>query len=248
MKTIDSFKNKNKMPGKSNKDRRLGVGIIFIFIGAVLILSNLGIMPPTLRHHIFSWQMILIAIGLFGVVNNRNKTFGLIMISAGVFFLLPGILGFPYQMRHMFWPAVFLVIGAYILLRRRVDPDDIDMMDSTVNDEDYIDDLNVFGGSKRTISSANFIGGRVTSFFGGSEYNMLAANISERRAVIDVLTIFGGSKITVPADWQVQIDVISIFGGFSDKRNTLPSIQMSLDKILIIKGLVVFGGGEIRNM
>ncbi|RLD78956.1 MAG: hypothetical protein DRJ10_09550 [Bacteroidetes bacterium] len=248
METIDNFNDKNKMPGQKGKDKRLGVGIVFIFIGAVLVLSNLGIMPSQLRHHIFSWQMILIAIGLFGVVNNRNKTFGLIMITVGVFFILPGLFGFSRQMWRMFWPAIFLIIGAYILFRRRVDPDDIDMMDSIANDEDIIDDLNIFGGSKRTITSQNFMGGRVTSFFGGSEYNMLGANISGRRAVLDVLTIFGGSKMLVPSDWQVQIDVISIFGGYSDKRNTLPPIQQSTEKILIIKGLVIFGGGEVRNM
>ncbi|MEN8120262.1 MAG: DUF5668 domain-containing protein [Bacteroidota bacterium] len=248
METIDNFNDKNRKPEKNRRDRRLGVGIIFIFIGAVLILSNLGIMPGVLRHHIFSWQMIIIAIGLFSVVNNQNKTFGLIMITVGVFFLLPGIFGFSRQMWHMFWPAIFLIIGAYILFRRRTDPDDLDMMDSTANDEDIIDDLNIFGGSKRTITSANFLGGKVTSFFGGSEYNMLGANISKRRAVIDVLTIFGGSKIIVPSDWQVQIDVISIFGGYTDKRNSLPPVQTGTDKTLIVKGLVIFGGGEVRNM
>ncbi|RLD66094.1 MAG: hypothetical protein DRI95_07320 [Bacteroidetes bacterium] len=248
METIHNFNDKNKMPGKRRSDRRLGVGIVFIFIGAVLILSNLGILPQVLRHHIFSWQMILIAIGLFSVVNNRNKTFGLIMIIAGVFFLLPGIFGFLRPMRHMFWPAIFLIIGAYILFRRRVDPDDMGTIDGIANDEDVIDDLNIFSGSKRTITSANFIGGKVTSFFGGSEYNMLGANISDRRAVLDVLTVFGGTKILVPTDWQVQIDVISIFGGYTDKRNTFPPIQTSSDKILIIKGLVIFGGGEVRNM
>ncbi len=248
MEVINNPNNQNKIPERKGKDKRLGVGIIFIFIGAILILTNLGIMPSNLRHYIFSWQTILIVIGLFGVVNNRNKTFGLIMITMGVFFLLPGIFGFSKQIRHMFLPAVFLIIGAYILFRRRIDPDDIHSASIDVNDEDYIDDLNVFGGSKRAITSPNFMGGRVTSFFSGSEYNMLGADIANRRAIMDVLTIFGGSKIIVPSDWQVQIDVISIFGGFTDKRNTLPPMQVSADKILIIKGLVIFGGGEVRNM
>ncbi len=248
METLGNFNDKNKTPGRNRNDRRLGIGIVFIFIGAVLILSNLGILPQVLRHHIFSWQMILIAIGLFSVVNNRNKNFGLIMIIVGVFFLLPGIFGFSRQMWHMFWPAIFLIIGAYILFRRRIDPDDMETIDGTANDEDVIDDLNIFSGSKRTITSANFIGGKVTSFFGGSEYNMLGANISDRRAVLDVLTVFGGTKILVPTDWQVQIDVISIFGGYTDKRNALPPVQTSTDKILLIKGLVIFGGGEVRNM
>ena len=248
METLDDFNDKDPIPKKRSSDRRLGVGIVFIFIGAVLILSNLGIMPQVLRHHIFSWQMILIVIGLFQIVNNKNKTFGLIMMTVGVFFLLPGIFGFSRQMWHMFWPAIFLIIGAYILFRRKIDPDDMELMGETVNDEDFFDDLNIFGGSKRTITSQNFRGGKVTSFFGGSEYNMLAANISGQRAVLDVLTIFGGSKMLVPSDWQVQVDVISIFGGFTDKRNTLPPVRTSANKVLIVKGLVIFGGGEIRNM
>ena len=43
-------------------------------------------------------------------------------------------------------------------------------------------------------------------------------------------------------------DVISVFGGFSDKRNTIMPNQNIEDKTLVIKGLVIFGGGEIRNM
>lgn len=248
METLDDFNDKKPTHKKRSSDRRLGVGIVFIFIGAILILSNLGIMPPVLRHHIISWQMILIVIGLFQIVNNKNKTFGLIMMTVGVFFLLPGIFGFSRQMWHMFWPAIFLIIGAYILFRRKIDPDDMELMGEIVNDEDFFDDLNIFGGSKRTITSQNFKGGKVTSFFGGSEYNMLAANIPGQRAVLDVLTIFGGSKMLVPSDWQVQVDVISIFGGFTDKRNTLPPVRTSANKVLIVKGLVIFGGGEIRNM
>ena len=52
----------------------------------------------------------------------------------------------------------------------------------------------------------------------------------------------------MPSNWQVQIDVISIFGGFTDKRNVLPPVSAKLEKTLIVKGLVIFGGGEIRNM
>lgn len=248
METLNDFNEHNQPQKKHKRDRRLGVGIVFIFLGAILILSNLGLIPQTLRHHIFSWQMILIVIGLFGVVNNRNKTFGLVMISVGVFFLLPGLFGFSRQMWHMFWPAIFLVIGAYILFRRKLDPNDFELEDGTGNDEDVFDDLNIFGGSKRSITSPNFRGGKITSFFGGSEYNMLMANISGNKAVLDVLTIFGGTKIIVPTGWQVQLDVVSIFGGFTDKRNTLPSLHANSNKILLVKGLLVFGGGEIRNM
>ncbi|MBN1252703.1 MAG: hypothetical protein JXR51_04070, partial [Bacteroidales bacterium] len=140
------------------------------------------------------------------------------------------------------------IIGAYILLRKRHEPEDFFNENNTSSDESLIDDLNIFGGNKRVITSSDFIGGKVTSFFGGSEFDLLSAEMRNKKAVIDILTIFGGSKFVVPADWNVQVDVISVFGGFTDKRNNIISNQNNKDKTLIIKGLVVFGGGEIRNM
>jgi len=242
-------KNKIKPKNKNKNDKRLGVGIVFIFIGAVLILSNIGVMPPILKHYIFSWQMLLIVIGIFNLVNQKDNTLGLILITVGVFFLLPEIFGFSRHYWKMFWPAIFIIIGTYILLRKKHDTNDEFYNKSVLGtNEGVIDDLNIFGGNKRTITSSNFLGGRLTSFFGGSEYDFLNANIKNNEAVIDVLTIFGGSKFLVPAAWDVQIDVISIFGGFADKRNTIIPNQRKDSKTLIIKGLVVFGGGDIRNM
>jgi len=250
-KDMETYNKKNELKpdNKNRKDKRLGVGIIFIFIGAVLILSNIGIMPPILKYYIFSWQMLLIVIGIFNLVSQKNNTLGLILITAGVFFLLPEIFGFSKHYWRMFWPAIFIIIGAYILLKKRQEPNDDFFNENIVGaDEGIIDDLNVFGGNKRTITSVNFLGGRLTSFFGGSEYDLLNTNMKNNKAVIDVLTIFGGSKFLVPAAWDVQIDVISIFGGFSDKRNTIIPNHNAETKTLIIKGLVVFGGGEIKNM
>jgi hypothetical protein len=42
----------------------------------------------------------------------------------------------------------------------------------------------------------------------------------------------------------VQVEVVSIFGGFSDKRH---SSTIDRDKKLIIKGVAIFGGGEIKT-
>ena len=248
---METYNKKNglKPDNRNRKDKRLGVGIIFIFVGAVLILSNIGIMPPVLKHYIFSWQMLLIVIGIFNLVSQKNNTLGLILITVGVFFLLPEIFGLSRHYWEMFWPAIFIIIGAYILLRKRHEEGDEFFNENVLgSDEGVIDDLNVFGGNKRTITSSNFLGGRLTSFFGGSEFDFLHADIKKDKAVIDILTIFGGSKFLVPAAWNVQIDVISIFGGFTDKRNTILPNHNADTKTLIIKGLVIFGGGEVRNM
>ena len=45
-------------------------------------------------------------------------------------------------------------------------------------DDDYIDEVSIFGGAEKSISSQNFKGGKVTSVFGGSEIIFLSANLS----------------------------------------------------------------------
>ena len=60
--------------------------------------------------------------------------------------------------------------------------------------------------------------------------------------------MFGGTKLVVPEDWNIKITVTSVFGGFSDKHRMLP-VESTYDKetILIIRGFVLFGGGEIKS-
>ena len=43
------------------------------------------------------------------------------------------------------------------------------------------------------------------------------------------------------------MNVTSIFGGFSNKSVKDPSSFVDQSKTLIIKGLVVFGGGELKT-
>jgi hypothetical protein len=45
----------------------------------------------------------------------------------------------------------------------------------------------------------------------------------------------------------VRIDVIAVFGGFSDKRYHQKVEGINFNKQIVIKGLVVFGGGEIKS-
>ena len=64
-------------------------------------------------------------------------------------------------------------------------------------------------------------------------------------AVIDVFTLFGGTKIIVPESWNVKSDAISILGSLSDKRVIHPN--QTEGKTLVIKGLVMLGGVEIKS-
>ena len=223
--------------------KRSMLGIIFITVGVVLIAKKMDIIPASISHIIISWQMLLIAIGAFNILINKNITSGLILISIGTFFILPKMFDIPFEVREMFWPAIFIVIGVVMLVVRNRHK----TFGKGETTEHYIDMLTLFGGGNRKITSEQFIGGKVTSVFGGSEIDLTGAKPQREGCVIDIFTMFGGSEISVPRDWEVQVDVTSIFGGFDDKRGPVDNTSNDGNKILFIKGFTIFGGGEIKS-
>ena len=62
--------------------------------------------------------------------------------------------------------------------------------------------------------------------------------------MLEMICVFGGSTLIVPADWNVKVEMFSIFGGFEDKRVTG---QVDYNKTLILKGVAIFGGGEVKT-
>ena len=70
--------------------------------------------------------------------------------------------------------------------------------------------------------------------------------MDEGTHVLDVTCIFGGVEIIVPGDWNIKVEVAAVLGGFEDNRKA-PGKPVDPDKTLIIKGVTVFGGGEIKS-
>jgi hypothetical protein len=106
----------------------------------------------------------------------------------------------------------------------------------------------MFGGREIMINSQQLKGGKCTSIFGGSEYDMRVANMSANGAIIDCVSIFGGTGFKIPPDWAVKNEVSTIFGAFTDKRGNVIPNSNDPSKILIIRGFTAFGGVEIKNI
>jgi len=115
--------------------------------------------------------------------------------------------------------------------------------------DEYIDDIALFSGSTKIITSNNFRGGKMTAIFGGSEVNLTRAKLAPGRNILNVFFMFGGSEIIVPSDWNVVLEATPVFGGFSDERYVPKSFQTDSgsESVLIIRGLVIFGGAEIKS-
>ncbi len=223
------------------------LGIALMFLGLFLIADMADIIPWRLRDFVFTWQALLIFLGLIFLSNKENKGTGLILIAIGSFFLLPRIIDVPYYWRSLFWPSILIVVGLLIIFGTRRQGGSSYFGDKKkARGEDFLDDVAVFGGGDRIINSQNFQGGKITNIFGGSKIDLTQAKLAPGENSIEVLMIFGGSKLIIPEGWNVRVEVNSVFGGFSDKRVRSKVVPES-EGTLIIAGIAIFGGGEITN-
>ncbi len=231
----------------SNNNRTIGFGLLIIVIGFMILLHQFKMIPEGLDHIIFSWQMLLITLGVYNLFFTQSRVFGYILIAVGGFFIIPEIFTLPYNFTRNFWPIILIVVGLFIIFRNgfgKREPIDMIIGESETQ---YIDEFNVFSGSEKKISMKNFKGGKITSIFGGSEINLLDSELSSETNVIELFYLFGGSSIKVPNDWVVINKVTAILGGFADKRNVTTPTSPDPKKTLILRGFVMFGGGEVSS-
>lgn len=241
----------NNSIDKKVVDRRSIAAILLIVAGGILFLETFDIVDINLKYYIFNWKTLLIAIGLVITVSSNNKTPGYIIMGVGLIFWLPTIFDYNIRLHQVFWPIVLIAVGLIIITRRNkhdafmrgIHPERGE--DGSIQ-SDYLDDVSIFGGGVKRFSSKNLRGGNITAVFGGSEIDLVSAQMSEHGTVIDMFIMFGGTKLIIPGNWQVKSEATSLFGGFSDKRHIKPD-QQPTENVLLIKGVVLFGGVEIKN-
>jgi len=229
-------------PGTS----KIAIGVVLIVLGSVLVIERTGFLPSYIENIIFSWQMLLIAIGFVMTIGNGNKGPGLIVMAVGGFFLIPELFDVPFRTYRLFWPALFIIAGVIILSNARWFRSDRWKSRETAS-ADEIDITHIFGGGERIVTSENFSGGKITAIFGGSEIDFTRAKLAPGTNEVEVTFIFGGGSLIVPSDWNVVLEVTPILGGFSDSRKMITSNPIDVSKTLVIKGTVIFGGGEIKS-
>jgi predicted membrane protein len=236
------------MPENNRTDKRVILGGILIILGGIFLLNTMDILHFRFAHVVFSWPFIMLVIGVFILVNTEKKFLGGILSGIGALFLVPRIFPEVDYNAGIIFPIILIILGAYIILRKRkADEASIFNSGSSKVNKDQIDDVSIFGGGTKIISSSNFQGGNITAIFGGSEINLMNCQLADGDNVLDVLCVFGGTTIIVPKEWNVVINVTSILGGFSNKAIRNPSIVIDQSKTLHIKGLAMFGGGEVKT-
>lgn len=261
------------------KDKRHLVGLIFIFIGLVLIIDNIRFIPDFIPYWIWTWQFLLITIGVFSLLTTDKVGPGIVLIGVGAIFLLqdvvhdiwPDFFHLFVDDGKLFWYLVLIVIGVSFLLKGKIghigstksvkrhsrrpgakfDDSNASKDSGTFTfsngDHDYIDEVAIFGGGKKIITSENFKGGKVTCIFGGMELILTQSKLADGIVELEVFAMFGGWTLIVPPTWQIKSEVVAVFGGISDKRMIGPEHVRDNTQQLVVKGLVMFGGGEIKS-
>jgi predicted membrane protein len=245
---------KDNLPNKSwehlhSTKGRIFSGFLVVAVGVVLLLKQLGFWLPQC---LFTWEMLLIVIGLYtGFKHNFKRPGWIILIFVGLLFMVDDV--FPgVNIEAYFWPIAIIFMGVVMITtagkrkeRWKNWRDQCRKTNSVSTSENMLDVISVLGGVKKNVITKDFKGGEITCVMGGAEINLSQADF-EGKVILEITQVFGGTALIIPANWEVQSESTAILGGIEDKRAVNDMISNG-SKILVLKGVTVFGGIEIKN-
>ncbi|MCK9211920.1 MAG: cell wall-active antibiotics response protein [Ignavibacteriaceae bacterium] len=227
---------------------RMFLGGVLMIAGVLFLLINLNFIHFNVVETLFSFPSIMIYIGLIMcLVKPPKRWVGIALIAVGSSIHISHYYNVDFG--EFILPIILIGLGFMILIKHnRNTPASVKHEMSSTEEvwDDKLEVYSIFGGNSKFFNSDAFRGGNITSIFGGSEINLSGCKLAEGENIIDVIAIFGGTTIIVPKEWNVIIDVFPLFGGFGTKGKRDPMLVVEKDKALRIKGVVIFGGGEIK--
>ncbi|MDR4987391.1 MAG: LiaF-related protein [Bacteroidales bacterium] len=234
---------------KNPDSGRLFIGLLFIIIGGLLFVRFTGIyLPFELPDYLFRWPMILIVRGLFFVFSREDKTTGVILLLIGAVFQSQYIFSLPLGTIIKYAIPVFLVVFGVMLIMPRHYFKKKRLTDKNVFSDETINSVNILSGGTILVESEHFKGGEIICILGGSKIIFTKSVLSPGGGKLDISCILGGCEVYVPDDWTVRTNISTLFAGVEDKRFKMdPSMQTNPDKVLTIKGNLLFSGLDIRK-
>ncbi len=266
--------NNRRGPGPGRGPGRIWAGLFLLLVGGILLLDQMGFPLPD---WLFSWHILLIALGLFiGLRHNFRGAAWFIMIAIGGVYLVQDY--YPEMHIHRFiWPCILIFLGLIVILRPgrgRWNPEWSQEMGQRRWGRPGRWDrpgpwgrpgatTNSFSTSKESYSSEDYID--TTSIFGGVHKKIVSKNFKGG----DITTMMGGTELDLTqADFSgvVKLDVTQIMGGTKiivpphwEVRSEVTAVFAGFedkrqqpaivnpDKVLVIQGTSIFGGIELKN-
>jgi hypothetical protein len=220
---------------------RLFFGALLVTLGLLWTLDNLGLADA---HEVLRWwPALLIAYGLLritGLDGCRRPVSGTLFVLAGSWMLARELDIVHVSIFHL-WPVFLIVIGASMVLRSVRGPG---VAPGSSDAHAYPRPFAFLGANVRTIDSQQLVGLEAKAVMGGVEADLRGARARGSEVVAEVFAWWGGVELIVPEDWRVVSEVMPIMGGVEDKTRVA---EGGGGTTLVIRGLVVMGGLEIKN-
>jgi len=222
---------------------RLILGLVLVALGALWTLDNLGLVDASaiLRW----WPAILVAVGLMkvtGIGMRRTTASGWLFTFAGSVMLMNAAHVIHFGLAQ-FWPVFLIFAGLQVVFRawRRGG----DASGTATDSDDWVHGFALMGGFSRRNQSERFRGGDLFAMMGGIELDLNGATPADGQAVIEVFAMWGGIEIFVPDNWRVVSEAVPIMGAVQD--STRFADDQPLAGTLVVRGLVMMGGVEVKN-
>jgi hypothetical protein len=220
---------------------RLVFGLVLVACGLMWTLENLGV--PGVDEILRWWPAALVVYGvirLTGLDGTRRVVSGSLVMLIG-FYMLARELGIVRISIFRLWPVWLIIVGSILVWRSMRGPGaGRDLSDRS----SYPRPFAFMGGNARKVESQDFVGLEATAVMGGVEADLTGARPRGREVVAEVFAWWGGIELVVPEDWHVVSEVTPVMGGVEDSTHFAGGEQATT---LVVRGLVVMGGVEIRN-
>jgi predicted membrane protein len=189
--------------------------------------------------------------------HRRSREWGWVLITVGSWIFLDKIGWIHISLGQLLLPAIFLFVGGVLVFRSLRGPDEavpkskLDETSASVNADgtqadhaEFVRSFAMLSGVELRPVSRPFRGADLSAVMGGIKLDLGSARMEGDTAVIEVFAFWGGVEIYVPPDWTVTSEVTTLLAGFIDKRRPTTVVPT---KTLIVKGMIVMSGVEIKN-
>ena len=194
----------------------------------------------------------ILGLGIYWMISSRTEgkpVISWIAMLIGAVLLISQFGLFGLSFGNLFVPMWLIVIAFVVMNPRDLLPRRFNMQaDELDEDSETLKLVAFMGGSELNYTTRALKGGEVFSFWGGYKLDFSEADMAGDSMELNLFCIMGGVEVIVPPHWEVEKrGSVNIMGGFSNNTHCLAEELGLPRKTLIVKGIALMGGGEIKN-
>lgn len=235
-----------------SQNSRLTIGIIILFIGILILLKPL--IPYEVRSYLFSWQMILLSIGLImGFANKfKGNAWWITSTIGGYFFITKFLrdLDFYSWFKNIQFPLFLIIIGCFVIYRARNNRPKKQIMQNESTSESVANTYDSNAASPMLPSDlfedANVVNGANSPSEEATNHYHQYSEKQEKEAYqfedesFNINAIFGTNRKVIKSKHYQGSNINSVFGNIY-----LDAVETEFDGVIYIDVLNLFGSIDL---